>query len=85
MGGLVGPFLQAIQVVHPPFLADHPGTGGISNPVLWTKEVLQKDEAKTKRDLNSCTVAAALSSQLLPFCSLQAAVWVAAMMTRSCY
>lgn len=50
-----------------------------------TKEVLQKDEAKTKRGLNSYTVAATLSSWLLPFCSSQAAILVATTMTRNCY
>lgn len=79
------PFCRLFRWSVPPSSLASPGIGGFSNPVSWTKEVLQKDEAKTKRSLNTYTVAAALSSQLLPFHSSQAAISVAAMMTRNCY
>lgn len=84
---LLVPFCRLFRWSIPLSSLASPGIGGISDPASWTKKVLlhPKMKQKTKRGLNSYAAAAALSSWLLPFCSSQAAVSVAAAMTRNCY
>lgn len=84
---LLVPFCRLFRWSIPLSSLASPGMGGISDPVSWRKQFLlhPKMKQKNKRGLNSYAAAAALSSWLLPFCSSQAAVSVAAAMTRNCY
>lgn len=58
-----------------------PDMGRISNPMPRARAVLKKHKAKPKRGLDSYTIATALSRYLLPFCSSQTSILVAATMT----